>query len=237
MAKKAGETTGHWIMRRVRNRFIAGILIVVPLAVTVWAIYWVFSSVDNILQPLIELIFGREIIGLGLAIFLVLIFIVGMVASNYIGKKAIYYSDKLLTRVPVFRQLYIGVKQVVEGLSGAGLNKAAFREVVYVEFPREGMKTLAFVTNEITDPSGTKYYAIYVPTAPVPTSGYFEMVTEDKITRANISIDEAMKIVISSGMILPKEVREKDIVWKDGKALAPYPQGGADDDKRQPNDK
>jgi len=112
----------------------------------------------------------------------------------------------MLTRVPVFKQIYIGAKQVVEGLSGAGMNKAAFREVVFVEFPRDGMTTLAFITNEITDKSGKKLYAIYIPTAPVPTSGYFEMVTEDKITHTDIPVDEGIKIVISSGMILPSEV-------------------------------
>ena len=235
MPKNTGETTGHRIMRRFRNRFVAGILIIIPLAITVWAIYWVFSSVDSLLQPLITWIFKIEIPGLGLVIFLVLVFLIGLIASNYAGKKIIFYSERLLTRVPVFRQLYIGAKQVVQGLSGAGLNKAAFREVVYVEFPREGMKTLAFVTNQITDSSGTKYYAIYVPTAPVPTSGYFEMVTEDKITRANISVDEAMKVIISSGMILPQELKSKN--GEAGLDSTPNPQSQADDEQDKADDR
>jgi uncharacterized membrane protein len=204
--KKKGETTGHWLLRIFRKNFLAGMLIIIPLAIAVWLLWWVFSSVDNLLQPVISAIFGKEIPGLGFAIFLVLIYITGIIASNYLGKRIIRYGESLLTRVPVFRQVYIGAKQVVEGLSGSGMNKAAFREVVFVEFPRDGMTTLAFITNEITDKSGKKLYAIYIPTAPVPTSGYFEMVTEDKIIRTDISIDEAMKIVISSGMILPDEV-------------------------------
>ncbi len=204
--KKKGESTGHWLLRIFRKNFLAGMLIIIPLAIAVWLLWWVFSSVDNLLQPVISAIFGKEIPGLGFAIFLVLIYITGIIASNYLGKKIIRYGEALLTRVPVFRQVYIGAKQVVEGLSGAGMNKAAFREVVFVEFPRDGMTTLAFITNEITDKSGKKLYAIYIPTAPVPTSGYFEMVTEDKIIRTDISIDEAMKIVISSGMILPDKV-------------------------------
>lgn len=205
--EKKGEPTGRWILRRLRKNFLAGILIVIPLAITVWILWWLFSSVDNLLQePLIKPIFKREIPGLGFAIFLVLIYITGVVASNYLGKKIVHFFESLLTRVPVFRQLYIGAKQVVEGLSGTGINKAAFREVVFVEFPREGMTTLAFITNEITDKSGKKLYALYIPTAPMPTSGYFEMATEDKITRTDISIDEAMKIVISGGMILPDEI-------------------------------
>ena len=203
--KKKDESTGHWI-RVFRKNFLAGILLVVPLAIAVWILWWVFSSVDSLIQPVIEAIFGRPIQGLGFAIFLVLIYITGVIASNYLGKKIIRFFESLLTRVPVFRQLYIGAKQVIEGLSGAGMNKAAFREVVFVEFPRDGMTTLAFITNEITDKSGRKLFAIYIPTAPIPTSGYFEMVTEDKITRTDIPVDEGIKMVISSGMILPDEV-------------------------------
>ena len=204
--KKKGESTGHWLLRVFRKNFLAGILVVVPLAIAVWFLWWLFSSVDNLLQPAIKSIFEREIPGLGFAIFLVLTYITGVIASNYLGKKIIRSIESILTRVPVFRQIYIGAKQVVEGLSGAGMNKAAFREVVFVEFPRDGMTTLAFITNEVTDKSGEKLYAIYIPTAPIPTSGYFEMVTEDKITHTDISVDEGLKIVISSGMILPDKV-------------------------------
>ncbi|HEX79340.1 MAG TPA: DUF502 domain-containing protein [Dehalococcoidia bacterium] len=203
---KKNETTGHWLLRVFRRNFLAGILIMVPLAIAVWLLWWLFSSVDNLLQPIIEAIFGREIPGLGFAIFLVLTYIIGVIASNYIGKKAIRSAESLLTRVPVFRQIYIGAKQVVEGLSGAGINKAAFREVVFVEFPRDGMTTLAFITNEVINKSGKKLYAIYIPTAPVPSSGYFEMVTEEKITHTDIPVDEGIKMVISSGMILPDKV-------------------------------
>ena len=205
MAKEK-ETTGHWLLRVLRKNFLTGFLIIVPLAIAVWILWWLFSSVDSLLQPLIALVFKKPIPGLGLAIFLVLIYIVGFIASNYVGRKMIQSVEKLLTKVPVFRQVYIGAKQVVEGFTGAGINKAAFREVVFVEFPRKGMTTLAFITNEVVDSSGRKLYAIYIPTAPVPTSGYFEMVTEEKITHTDISVDEGIKIVISSGMILPEKV-------------------------------
>jgi len=194
------------LLRLFRRNFIAGILVVVPLVLAAWILWWIFSSVDSMLQPVIEAIFGREIQGLGFAIFLVLIYITGVVASNYLGKRVIQFSEALVKRVPVMRQLYIGAKQVVEGLSGTGMNKAAFREVVFVEFPRPGMTTIAFVTNVIKDKNGKKYYGLYVPTAPIPTSGYFEIATEEQVIHTNISIDEGIKIVISSGMILPEKV-------------------------------
>jgi uncharacterized membrane protein len=233
--KKKDETTGHRLLRVFRKNFLAGILIVVPLAIAVWLLWWLFSTVDNLLQPVINAIFDRDIPGLGLAIFLVLTYIIGVIASNYIGKKAINFAESMLTKVPVFRQIYIGAKQVVEGLSGAGMNKAAFREVVFVEFPRDGMTTLAFITNEVTDKSGKKLYAIYIPTAPVPSSGYFEMVTEDKITHTDIAVDEGIKMVISSGMILPDKVTVGKQPVKAPKSIvdiftsAPEPEGSPDD--------
>ena len=181
-------------------------MVIVPTSVVILILVWFFSTIDSLLQPIIKAIFGQEITGLGFAISLVLIYLAGVLASNIVGRRLIRFGESILARVPVLKQLYIGSKQVVAGLSGTGLNKAAFREVVFVEFPRNGMTTLAFITNEMTDKSGGKLYAIYIPTAPVPTSGYFEMVTEDKITRTDISVDEGIKMVISSGMILPNDV-------------------------------
>jgi uncharacterized membrane protein len=218
--KNMDKPTGYQFLKVFRRNFVAGILVVVPLVIAAWILWWVFSSVDNMLQPVIEGIFGREIQGLGFAIFLVLVYITGIVASNYLGRRVIRFSESLLSRVPVFRQLYIGAKQVVESLSGAGINKAAFREVVFVEFPREGMSTIAFITNEIKDKKGKKYYAIYIPTAPIPTSGYFEIATEEQVIHTDIPIDEGIKIVISSGMILPDKISTTKSPVKAPKYLA-----------------
>ncbi len=207
--KKKGESTGHWLLRTLRKHFLAGLLVVVPIGIVILILYWFFSTIDSLLQPIIKATFGQEITGLGFAISLVLIYITGVIASNFIGKRVIRFGESILARVPVLKQLYSGSKQVVAGLSGTGLNKAAFREVVLVEFPRDGMKTIAFVTNEVKDKSGQKLLMIYIPTAPIPTSGYFEMVTEDKVIRSNITVDEAMQMVISSGMVSPTEIDTK----------------------------
>ena len=217
--KKKGEPFRHWLIRSLRKHFLAGILVVVPLGIAIWILAWVFTSIDNILQPIIEGRLGYPIPGLGFGIAIILIYLIGIVAENIIGGRLIRFGESLLTRVPVFRQIYTGAKQVVEGLSGAGVNKAAFREVVFVEFPREGMQTIAFITSELTDKSGKKLFIVYVPTAPLPTSGYLVIVTEDKLMRTNIPIDEAMKMVISSGMILPTRLD----IWEISKGPAPNP--------------
>ncbi len=197
--------------------FLAGLLVILPIGLAIWVTIWLFTLIDGLLQPLIEFFFDTEMPGLGFAITLVLIYFIGLFASNLVGKRLIVLGETVLNRIPVFRQLYIGIKRVVSGLSGTSIDKAAFREVVLIEFPREGMQTIGFVTNEIKDKHGQKLLAVYIPTAPLPTSGYFELVTEDKIVRTDISVDMAMQMVISSGIISPKELDTKRprIVWHD----------------------
>jgi uncharacterized membrane protein len=215
--RKEGEPFGRWQLRVFRRHFLAGILVVVPIGVVILVLIWFFTSIDNVLQPLIKAIFGREIIGLGFGFTLVLIYLVGIAAENFIGRRLIRLGESTVERLPLLRQIYSGSKNVVAGLSGTGLNKAAFREVVLVEFPREGMQTVAFVTNEIKDEAGKTLLNIFIPTAPVPTSGYFEIVREDRVVRTKIGVDEAMQMVISSGMISPTEINTKGTPLKEVK--------------------
>ena len=204
--RKEDESFGHWQLRVFRRHFLAGILVVVPIGVVILVLVWFFTSIDSILQPLIKTIFGQEITGVGFAFTLVLIYLAGIAAENFIGRRLIRFGETTLERVPLLRQLYSGSKNVIAGLSGTGLNKAAFREVVLVEFPREGMQTVAFVTNKVKDKEGKTLLNIFIPTAPVPTSGYFEIVSEDRVVHTKISVDEAMQMVISSGTISPAEI-------------------------------
>ena len=200
---KKPETASHHVLLALRKYFLAGVLVVVPIAAAILALIWVFNALDGILQPVITRIFGHHITGLGLAFTLALVFIMGIIASNYVGHRVIKYSESLLARVPVFRQIYTALKQVVEGITGLGMNKAAFRKVVFVEFPLAGMKTIGFVTNELTDPAGNKLYSLFIPTSPTPTTGYYMIATADKVYPTNLTVDEAMKLVISAGIIAP----------------------------------
>ncbi len=223
---KKTESTWHHFLAALRKYFLAGLVVVVPIAAAIWAVFWVFNAIDRILQPVIRDVIvrwinpdyqGSGITGLGFVITVVLIFIIGIIASNYVGHRIIKYSESLLARVPVFRQVYSGLKQVVEGITGLGMNKAAFRKVVFVEFPLAGMKTIGFVTNEVTDPAGNKLYSVYIPTSPTPTTGYYMIATADKVYPTNLTVDEAMKLVISAGIISPSvvEVGQKEPVIKD----------------------
>lgn len=206
MSEQKKQSLLEWILKRIRRHFLSGMLVAVPMVVVIMVMVWFFVTVDNVLQPLINAIFGREIIGLGFAISLVLIYLIGVAAGNFVGRYFINTGEKILSKVPILRQLYNGTKQVLSGISGSGIDKAAFREVVLVEFPRDGMQTIGFITNEVTNTEGEKMLMVYIPTAPIPTSGYFEIVPEHKVTPIDISIDEAMQMVVSSGIVSPKVI-------------------------------
>jgi uncharacterized membrane protein len=193
--------------KKLRSQFLAGIFIVVPVGASILILIWVFSSVDNILQPIIRAIFDKPVPGVGFAVTLLIIYLTGVIASNVVGKKLVRYSDALLSRVPIFRQLYNGIKRIMESFSIA--DKTGITHVVLVEFPRKGMKAIGFITNEITDQKGEKLLNILIPTAPNPTSGFLQIVKESDVVRTKISIDDALKMIVSIGSNVPSGMKEK----------------------------
>jgi len=206
MPEKSEKENQPWLVRNVRRNFLAGLLVTVPGALVIFAVLWFFTTIDGILQPIIRFFFGRPIIGLGFAITLVLIYLAGVLASNIVGRRLIQFGEWLVGRLPVLRQLYNAAKQAITSLSGMSRTRAAFREVVLVEYPRKGVRTMGFITGEVLDADGRKLIAVYLPTTPVPTSGWMILVTEDQLSRTNIPVDTAMKMVISGGIASPSEI-------------------------------
>jgi len=197
-----------WIGRKLRAHFLAGILITVPLGITVWVFHWIFTGVDGFLQRIaINPIFGRDIPGVGFAITVVLIYLVGVIASNVLGRRLLRYGESALERVPVARHVYTGIRQILRSFSEP--HKTGFMQVVLIEFPRRGTRTLGFITNEETDETGKKLINVFIPTSPNPTSGFLQIVEEDEIIRTSLSVDDALRMVVSGGRVSPKEVQEK----------------------------
>lgn len=194
----------RWIIKKLRTYFFTGIITTIPIGVTVWLLVWFFVTIDNVLQPIIKTIFGRPITGVGFGITIVLVFLIGVVASNVIGKRLISYGEATLPFLPVFRQLYTGLKQITEGFTAP--ERTGYMQVVLVEFPRKGMKVIGFLTNELGDEPESKLLTIFIPTSPNPTSGYLQLVKEEEVIRTNISVENALKMVISAGRVSPKEV-------------------------------
>ncbi len=198
--KKSGSHVG----RKLRTQFLAGILIVVPIGASILILVWLFSAVDSLLQPLVIAIFSRALPGVGFAATIVLIYLTGVFASNVIGKRLIHYGESFLARVPVFRQLYVGIKQILESFSTPG--KTGFMQVVLVEFPRKGMRAIGFVTNELAEASGKKLFNVLIPTAPNPATGFLQLVSEEDIVWTKISVDDAIKMIVSAGRLVSEKV-------------------------------
>jgi len=193
--------------KKLRAPFMAGLLLVIPVAASILILIWVFNSVDNILQPVVRAIFGHSIPGVGFGATIILIYLVGVIAKNFIGKRLIRYSHSLMTRVPIFRSLYWGIRQIVETF--AAPDKAGFMQVVLVEFPRREMWTVGFVTNEIILDNGEKLISVLIPTSPTPWSGFFQILKEKDVIRTAMSVEDAVKMIVSGGMTVPPDIRSQ----------------------------
>jgi len=195
------------VVRTMRRHFLAGILVTLPLGLTIWIFVWIFNAIDGWLQPIVVRIFGYTIPGVGFGVTVVLVYLVGVIASNVIGRRLIGYGEAALGRIPLARYLYNGARQILQSFSAP--DATGFMQVVLTEFPRKGTRTIGFVTNEVSDESGRKLLNVFIPTAPNPTSGFLQIVRENEIIRTDISVDAALKMVVSGGRMSPPEVREK----------------------------
>ena len=206
MSEKKSSPRGK-ILRKLRGQFIMGLVLVVPLGLTAWILVWIFNAIDNILGPYIEKLWGHYYPGIGFGVMVVLIYLIGLLAGNFFGRRLIRFGESLLGRVPVVRPLYNGIKQVLESFSSPG--KTGFMQVVLIEYPRKGIKAIGFITNELTDSSGQKLINVFIPTSPNPTTGFLQIVKEEEITRTRLSVDDAIKMVVSVGRTIPDRAGEK----------------------------
>lgn len=176
----------------------------VPIGLTAWILIWIFNGVEGLLAPVVQWVFGKPITGVGFGITVILIFIVGAVATNVIGRKIVHWGEFVLGKVPVVSRLYVALKEVFQSFSNP--EKTGFMHVVLVEWPIKGMKTVGFITNEETDKNGEKFYNVFIPTAPNPTSGFMEIVRASEIVRTSLTVEEGLKMVVSGGRITPTSI-------------------------------
>ena len=207
--KRSGRITFSELRKKVRTSFIAGVIVIVPIAATVLILRWLFVYVDGILglQELTERLLGYSVPGTGVAMTVVLILVTGIIATSVAGKRLVNYGESLLARVPLFRYLYTSIKQIMVSFATPG--ESRFLQVVLVEFPKRGMRVIGFMTSESSTTSGEKLLTVFIPTSPNPTSGYLEIVRESEVIRTNISIDDALKMVLSAGKVSLKEVTDR----------------------------
>jgi uncharacterized membrane protein len=194
---------GWRIRNNIRNRLVGGLLVVVPLAATVILLRFVFLTLDGFLAPIIAHFVGFHVPGLGLVLMLAGLYILGSFTANVLGRRVFGFGERVLTAVPLVRGIYTSSKLLMESMMSQ--RKSQFSRVVIVEYPRRGLYTLAFVTNEnvrsLSD--GEKLTAIFVPTTPNPTSGFMLLVPESDLISTPFTIEEGVKLVVSGGLIAP----------------------------------
>jgi len=194
-----------------KRRFLAGLLVSIPVIITFLIIGWFFKFVDGLLGPFYDSILGYHIPGLGFVSAIVLIFIVGVISTNVLGKKVIKSFEKLMLRIPLLKSIYTAIKQIVDAFSPE--NKASsFKRFVIVEYPRPGVFVFGFLTKECTiradkDGRESSLRAVYIPTNNFYL-GEIALFKNEEVFYTNIPVDEGIKIILSAGIATPNRISE-----------------------------
>lgn len=195
-----------------RRYFITGLLIWIPIAITLWLLNFVVSTLDLSLsllpahwQP--ERFIGQKLPGIGALLTLLVIFLTGLLTANFLGQRLVRIWERVLARIPIVNTVYSSVKQVSDTLLSPQGN--AFRKALLVEYPRRGCWTIGFLTGipaqEVRRQISDDMVSLYVPTTPNPTSGFFLMVPRADTRELDMSVDEALKYVVSMGVVIPSD--------------------------------
>jgi len=195
-----------------RRYLIAGLLVWLPIWVTLLVIKFIVDVLDGTLkllpnnyQP--DNLLGMHIPGLGLLLSLLIVFFTGMLVTNIIGRHLVRYWETIVSKIPLVRTIYISVKQVLDTLFSS--QGKSFRQVLLVEYPRKEIWSLAFLTGDVSDiisqhsTLGEELLTVFIPTTPNPTSGFLLMVPTSQVKELDISVDEALKMIISLGVVQP----------------------------------
>ncbi len=199
---------------RLRNYFVAGIIVTIPLVVTVWVFNKFVLQLDGVLHlvPSNWTIQGwsigellRGIPGLGAVTTLFAVVILGFLTTNLVGRRVVRYTEKVIVRVPILSTIYQGVKQLVQALFTE--DRSRFSDVVYIEYPRRGIWSIGFLTGETFDGAvdriGVECLNVFIPTTPNPTSGFYLMIPREQVIHAGLTVEEAFKVIMSAGIVNP----------------------------------
>jgi uncharacterized membrane protein len=201
------------LTNHLKKKFITGLFVLIPLLVTIYIIYLVISFVDAIIAPFMRNItlhmIGKEIYipGTGLFLFAVVAYVTGVLASNYMGNRLLSYGERILRKIPFVKGIYSSVKDMTDSFSSE--KKRSFQEVVLAEFPFHGRYAIGFVTNRIKRQSNERYCTVFIPTTPNPTSGYLVVIPERELVFLDITVDNALKYIISLG------TAGTELAWKE----------------------
>jgi uncharacterized membrane protein len=195
----------------IRGTFFAGLVVVVPILITAFALFWLFRLLDGFFSPLIQQIVGREIPGLGILTEIAIIFLVGIVATNVLGSRILNLFQNLLMRTPVVKNIYPTIKQIVESFHPS--SGSSFKKVVLVEYPRMGTYTFGFLTCEVTMKGASnsqQFYSVYLPTNNLYL-GQVALFKAEEVIITAFTIEEGLKIILSGGTACPPRIQKQDL--------------------------
>jgi uncharacterized membrane protein len=198
----------RFIKVSMKKYFLSGLLVTVPLIITYLVLKALFGAVDGILSPIIIKLLGRDIPGLGIIATLILILIAGVLTRGFIGSSLIKQWDKIMAILPLVRTVYSAAKQLVVTIVGE--KTELFQRVVIIPYPRQGIFTLGFAVNEVSQRAiglDAEHVAVFIPSSPTPFTGYVVIVNKDEIYPTTINVEEAVKFLVSGGIALPQELR------------------------------
>jgi len=203
------------IRKIIERQFLAGLAVLLPIGLTLYVVWILFSLVSKAFSPVlmsIPLLKELPLLAIRFMSFLVtfvIIWLIGLVATNIIGRKILKLSEVLLLKAPVVNRIYQTIRQIVQTII---VSKTALRQVVLVEYPRKGIYSVAFVTH-IYEERGKRKFSLLIPTTPNPTTGFFAIVPEEEVIPLKMTVEEGMKLIVSAGIITPEtyplEIPEK----------------------------
>ncbi len=194
--KKEVSRTKH-----VQKLFLTGLLVILPVGLTCFIVVWLFNTFDNLLGRFIQNWIGFRIPGLGIILTLALIFLVGLIVSNVVGKKLNHLVEKLFSSIPLVKTIYTPIRDMIRNFSGEG--KQALQRVVMVEFPDKQTKSLGFVINDAVQVNNKQMVSVFVPTTPNPTNGFLMFAESAALEDVDMEVDDAIKLIVSMGSIIP----------------------------------
>ena len=187
------------IVVHIRRTLVAGILVTLPIGITLLIFKFFFDLLDPILKEPLRLLPGPEIPGLGFGALVVLVYVVGLVAAHVVGRRLIALGHRVLEEIPVVKTIYGTTRSAIELLSNSPEHR--YSGVVLIDFPRPGIQAIGLITSRLIDTDGEEVLAVYVPTTPIPSSGFLVMAPANSVTHTDMTVDDAMKVVISGGIL------------------------------------
>ena len=190
------------LIQKFRSKLFAGLATLLPLYLTFIVIKFFFIKLEQMSGPLLKKV-NLDIPGLGIILTVLLIYVLGLLVTNFLGKKIFDIGERLVKKVPIVNMIYTTLKQITDTFTKGSMD--AFKGAVYIEYPRKGLWTMAFISGESINKDGVSFYHLFVPTTPNPTSGFFLMIPQSDTIKSGMSVENGLKTIISGGLLAPKK--------------------------------